>query len=146
MSESHRNNGKETDFQLFMALLDADRFERRFRDGMHRADVSDLMHRMVKERLLKRDGAPLFPKRIAYTVPYALLPDEARLYAEVTSYVRDEFNRAEALQHDRRAGAVGFVLTILQRRLAYSPEAIFQLLRRRRERLAKRLARGEAPG
>lgn len=34
---------------------------------------------------------------------------------------------------------VGFALTILQRRLASSPEAIYQSLRRRRERLEKRL-------
>jgi hypothetical protein len=64
---------------------------------------------------------------------------EARLYKEVTEYVRDEFNRAEALQNDKRAGTVGFALTILQRRLASSPEAIYQSLRRRRERLEKRL-------
>ena len=34
------HNGKEEDFQLFMALLDGDRFEGRFRDGVHQADVS----------------------------------------------------------------------------------------------------------
>ena len=43
------------------------------------------------------------------------------------------------LQNDKRAGTVGFALTILQRRLASSPEAIYQSLRRRRERLEKRL-------
>jgi len=56
-----------------------------------------------------------------------------------TGYLRDEFDRAEALQNDKRAGTVGFALTILQRRLASSPEAIYQSLRRRRERLEKRL-------
>jgi len=133
------HNGKEEDFQLFMALLDGDRFEGRFRDGVHQADVSDLMRRMVKESLLKFDGRPLFPERIAYTVPYKLSEAEARLYREVTDYVREEFNRADALQNDKRAGTVGFALTILQRRLASSPEAIYQSLRRRRERLEKRL-------
>jgi SNF2 family DNA or RNA helicase len=133
------HNGKEEDFQLFMALLDGDRFEGRFRDGVHTADVSDLMRRMVKEKLLKFDGTPLFPERIAYTVPYRLSDDEAALYKAVTEYVREEFNRAEALQNDRRAGTVGFALTILQRRLASSPEAIYQSLRRRRERLESRL-------
>jgi len=83
---------------------------------------------MVKERLLKFDGKPLFPERIAYTVPYKLSDDEAQLYKEVTEYVREEFNRAEALQNDKRAGTVGFALTILQRRLASSPEAIAQSL------------------
>ena len=133
------HNGKEEDFQLFMALLDGDRFEGRFRDGVHAADVSDLMRRMVKEKLLKFDGTPLFPERIAYTVPYKLSQTEAQLYKGVTEYVREEFNRAEALQNDKRAGTVGFALTILQRRLASSPEAIYQSLNRRRERLDKKL-------
>ncbi|MEP6651977.1 MAG: helicase-related protein [Myxococcales bacterium] len=133
------HNGKEEDFQLFMALLDGDRFEGRFRDGVHAADVSDLMRRMVKENLLKFDGTPLFPERIAYTVPYKLSEAEAHLYKAVTDYVREEFNRAEALENDKRAGTVGFALTILQRRLASSPEAIYQSLRRRRERLESRL-------
>ena len=133
------HNGKEPDFQLFMALLDGDRFEGRFRDGAHTVDVSDLMRRMVKEKLLTFDGTPLFPERIAYTVPYELSAAEAGLYKAVTDYVREEFNRAEALQNDRRAGTVGFALTILQRRLASSPEAIYQSLRRRRERLESQL-------
>lgn len=133
------HNGKEADFQLFMALLDGDRFEGRYRDGVHTADVSDLMRRMVKENLRKFDNTPLFPPRIAYTVPYHLsLPEEA-LYRAVTEYVRNEFNRAEALENDKRAGTVGFALTILQRRLASSPEAIYKSLSRRRERLESRL-------
>ncbi len=138
------HNGKEEDFQLFMALLDGDRFEGRFRDGVHVTDVSDLMRRMVKERLLTFDGKPLFPQRIAYTVPYKLSDAEARLYTDVTDYVRQEFNRAEALANAKRAGTVGFALTILQRRLASSPEAIYQSLRRRRERLESRLRELEA--
>jgi SNF2 family DNA or RNA helicase len=133
------HNGKEEDFQLFLALLDGDRFEGRFRDGIHQVDVSDLMRRMVKENLLKFDGTPLFPERVAYTVPYRLSEPETRLYKEVTEYVREEFNRAEALANDKRAGTVGFALTILQRRLASSPEAIYQSLHRRRERLERRL-------
>src|SRR5438876_8155247 len=94
---------------------------------------------MVKLNLLKFDSTQLFPQRIAYTVPYKLSEAEARLYKEVTDYVREEFNRADALQNDKRAGTVGFALTGLQRRLASSPEAIYQSLRRRRERLEKRL-------
>jgi SNF2 family DNA or RNA helicase len=132
------HNGKESDFQLFMALLDGDRFEGRYRDGVHTSDVSDLMRRMVKESLLKFDGTPLFPQRIAYTVPYKLSTAEAALYKAVTDYVREEFNRAEALANDKRAGTVGFALTVLQRRLASSSEAIHQSLRRRRERLESR--------
>jgi hypothetical protein len=43
------------------------------------------------------------------------------------------------LHNDKRAGTVGFALTILQRRLASSPEAIYQSLHRRKERLERRL-------
>ncbi len=133
------HNGKESDFQLFLSLLDGDRFEGGFRDGVHSSDSSDLMRRMVKEQLLKFDGKPLFPQRIAYTVPFKLSESEAVLYAEVTSYVREEFNRADALENGKRSGTVGFALTVLQRRLASSPEAIYQSLKRRRERLESKL-------
>lgn len=132
------HNGKEEDFQLFLALLDGDRFEGKFRDGVHSIDASGLMRRMVKEDLLQFDGRPLFPERRAYTVEYELSDGETDLYQRVTEYVREEFNRAEQLANDGRRGTVGFALTVLQRRLASSPEAIYQSLRRRRERLEKR--------
>ena len=137
------HSGKEADFQLFMALLDGDRFEGRFRDGVHASDSKDMMRRLVKERLLKFDGTPLFPERKAYSVEYELSDLEAKLYAEVTDYVRDEMNRAERLQakgEGRRGAIVGFALTTLQRRLASSPEAIYQSLMRRRKRLENRIA------
>src|SRR5262249_54484744 len=93
------HNGKEADFQLFMALLDGDRFEGKFRDGVHTVEVSDLMRRLIKEQLLKFDGTRLFPERIAYTVNYPLSDAEADLYRRVTDYVREEFNRVEALEN-----------------------------------------------
>jgi SNF2 family DNA or RNA helicase len=133
------HNGKEEDFQLFMALLDPDRFAGKFRDGVHAVDTSDLMRRLLKEKLLKFDGTPLFPERLVETKGYRLSPLEHDLYEAVTTYVRDEFNRADALENAGRKGTVGFALTIVQRRLASSPEAIYQSLRRRRERLEKRL-------
>jgi esterase/lipase superfamily enzyme len=79
------HNGKEEDFQLFMSLLDSDRFYGKFRDGAHKVDVTDLMRRMVKEDLLKFDGTPLFPERRAYTANYKLSDLEAALYAAVTT-------------------------------------------------------------
>jgi superfamily II DNA or RNA helicase len=146
------HSGKQDDFELFMALLDEDRFEGKPRAGVYKADTRDLMRRLVKEELYTFEGKPLFPERHAYTVNYELSPEEQALYEEVTDYVRDEMNRAERFAvevgDDRRRVNVGFALTILQRRLASSPEAIYRTLTRRRERLEKRLA-GEtssAPG
>ena len=133
------HNGKEEDFQLFMSLIDQDRFEGVQRSSQRAVDVSDVMRRLVKEELLKFDGTPLFPERRAYTVNYDLSPLEAQLYTDVTAYVQEEFNRADNLNQDRKT-TVGFALTILQRRLASSPEAIYQSLHRRRERLERRLA------
>ena len=132
------HNGKEEDFHLFMSLIDQDRFEGAARSSAQAIDVSDVMRRLVKEDLLKFDGTPLFPERRAYTVNYDLSPREAKLYHAVTEYVQEEFNRADQLTSDHRS-TVGFALTILQRRLASSPEAIYQSLRRRRERLEHRL-------
>ncbi len=138
------HNGKEKDFQLFMALLDGDRFEGRFRDGVHVADVDDMMRRLTKEELLRFDGRPLFPERRAYTVKYELSPEEAELYSAVTEYVRDEMNRVLrfAETDGRKKNNVGFALQILQRRLASSPAAIYQSLKRRRERLETELGEG----
>lgn len=132
------HNGKDADFALFMSLIDADRFEGVKRDSQQAVDVSDVMRRLVKEELLKFDGKPLFPERIAYTVNYDLSPMEARLYQEVTEYVQDGFNRAERLENERK-NTVGFALTILQRRLASSPAAIYCSLDRRAKRLTQLL-------
>jgi superfamily II DNA or RNA helicase len=132
------HNGKEEDFQLFLSLLDSDRFYGKFRDGVHKVDASDLMRRMVKEELVKFDGTPLFPERRAYTVNYTLSDLEAALYEEVTHYVKTEMGKADEIGGARK-GSVGFALTALQRRLASSPEAIYQSLKRRRERLEARL-------
>jgi SNF2 family DNA or RNA helicase len=132
------HNGKETDFQLFLSLLDADRFYGKFRDGAHLIDTSDVMRRMVKEELLKFDGTPLFPERCAYSASYNLSDLEAALYANVTDYVTNEMNKADNLD-GKRKGTIGFALTILQRRLASSPEAIYKSLKRRRGRLEQRI-------
>ncbi len=128
------HSGKEEDFQLFLTLLDRDRFEGRRRTAV---DTSDVMRRMVKEDLLTFEGRRLFPKRIAETVPYELTASENALYVQVTDYVRDGMNRADRVGGKRR-NTVGFALTVLQRRLASSPEAIYASLVRRSKRLQRK--------
>ena len=131
------HNGKEEDFQLFMGLLDRDRFEGKFRNGVHYADTSDMMRRMLKEDLVDWEGKPLLPERLSYSLAYHLSYLEELLYKQVTEYVEKEFNRADKLEKGRKT-SIGFALTILQRRLASSPEAIYQSLQGRRERLEKK--------
>ncbi|MCG8556385.1 MAG: DEAD/DEAH box helicase, partial [Proteobacteria bacterium] len=132
------HNGKEEDFRLFMSLLDSERFLGRVKNTDEKVDATDLMRRMIKEDLLKFDGKKLFPERRAETIPYELSTQEQALYDEVTAYVRTEMGRADALDN-RRRGTVGFALTILQRRLASSPLAIYKSLQRRRTRLEEEL-------
>lgn len=128
--------GSEDNFQAFLSLLDPDRFEGQPRGGA--TDASGLMRRMVKEDLLTFDGRPLFPERIAETVPYRLSDDERDLYDAVTHYVREEMNRAEQHSDSPQRRTVGFALTVLQRRLASSTHAILRSLERRRDRLASK--------
>ena len=133
--------GREEDFQLFLALLDTDRFEGRYRDAVHTVNTDGLMRRMVKEDLKTFDGRPLFPERRAYTVAYELSDAEQELYEAVTQYVREEMTNADKLKEAgdfKRGATVGFALTVLQRRLASSPEAILKSLERRHKRLEKR--------
>lgn len=132
------HNGKEDDFQLFLALLDKDRFEGRFRDEEHARDYQGMFRRQIKEDLLTFEGKKLFPERRATTLNYQLSTLESQLYEEVTRYVKDQFNAADRLTGNRKV-TVGFALTSLQRRLASSPEAIFKSLTRRREKLQNRL-------
>ena len=135
------HSGSEENYQAFLALLDPDRFEGQYREGVHSVDTTGLMRRMVKEELLTFEGKPLFPERIAETVPYELSEGERELYEAVTHYVRTEMNRADALSDSPRKRTVGFALTVLQRRLASSTHAIVRSLERRRDRLQTK--RGE---
>ena len=147
------HNGKPDDFQLFMGLLDPDRFEGHRRRGRpattHQPkapDPSDLMRRMIKEDLVRFDGTPLFPERRPYVVAYDLSPAEAALYEQVTEYVRNEMDRAKRLEQEgekKKGLVVGFALTVLQRRLASSPAAIHESLKRRRDRLRSKLTEAE---
>jgi superfamily II DNA or RNA helicase len=141
------HNGKDDDFRLFLKLLDADRFigKNRGKDKIP-LDTSDIMRRLVKEKLLTFEGKKLFPERWAYTLSYALSPLEQELYERVTAYVRQGWDAAVKLVKKNKINAVGFALTILQRRLSSSPEAIYQSLRRRRERLEKKLEEIEKYG
>ena len=137
------HNGKEEDFQLFMALLDEDRFAGHQRDAVHRSDPTDLMRRLVKEDLYTFAGTKLFPERKSYTAEYELSDAEKVLYERVTEYVREEMNRADR-NANQQGGAkkrvnVGFALMTLQRRLASSPFSIHRSLERRRGRLESRL-------
>jgi superfamily II DNA or RNA helicase len=126
--------GKPEDYQLFLTLLDRDRFEGK---STKNPDTSGIMRHLIKEDLLTFDGKRLFPERKAETVPYELSELEYALYEQVTDYVRDGMDRADRVG-GKRKNTVGFALTVLQRRLASSPEAIYKSLVRRSQRLERK--------
>ncbi len=139
------HNGKEEDFQLFLALLDPDRFEGRFREGVHQVDISDMMRRMVKEDLRPLRRPPALPRAPGlHRQLSALARREGSSTTRSPTTCATSSTGPTSSSTTSGEGTVGFALTILQRRLASSPEAIYQSLRRRRERLEKRLAEVKA--
>jgi len=137
------HNGKDEEFQQWLRLLDSDRFEKaagggKKRKKQSRPEISDIMRRKVKEKLYKFDGKPLFPPREAHTLSFTLSPAERDLYDSVTDYVSTQFNKAAQLTGQKKA-IVGFVLTLLQRRLTSSPLAILSSLINRKKKLSNTL-------
>ncbi|MCY3797286.1 MAG: DUF3883 domain-containing protein [Chloroflexi bacterium] len=132
------HNGKEPEFQMFLQLLDPDRFGGMTYDSRHRINAADVMLRRVKEELKDIDGNSLFTDRNAETIEYELSHKADCLYRELTKYIINEFNRAESLGTQKK-NRVGFALQILQRRFASSPKAIYESLKSRRTRLTSKL-------
>jgi len=87
---------------------------------------------LVRNRKAEVGG---FTSREANTVPVTLEPDELELYEDVTTYIRDGYNRARA---DKNT-ALGFVMVIYQKMLASSSHAIRQSFRRRIQKLRAQL-------
>jgi len=114
------HSGKPEDFDLFMALLDYDRFAGKVRGkkGQSKeAGARDMMRRLSKEQLRHMDGRPLFPERRAYAVKYALSKDEAylcngdgvpgpSLLSSTTNAVREEPRRRHGFDGDGIACAI----------------------------------------
>jgi hypothetical protein len=133
------HNGKEEDFQLFMACSTATA-SRAARATVPTRRTCRISCAGWSRKACSSSTPPRSsPSASPTPCPTSSPTPRPALYKAVTEYVREEFNRAEKLQNDKRAGTVGFALTILQRRLASSPEAIGESLRRRRERLESRL-------
>jgi hypothetical protein len=137
------HNGNEEEFQILLSLLDSERFEGPYREGIHATGAADLGRRIGKEHLLGADGSPLFGGRELHTCSYSLSEPEANLRSEVVNYALDQLGRADRLDSDRRR-ALWLSLSILLRRLSSSPEAVFQALYHRRRRLEALLAEAEA--
>jgi SNF2 family DNA or RNA helicase len=147
------HRGDPLNFTLFLRLLDEDAFAdvRSIREAMDRRRAPFYLRRL-KEAMVyfpERQGdgswvaAKIFTKRIPHTVSFQIDGAEFDLYREVTRFVKFQSARAAAREDDPRARAVGFLMTLYQRRLASSTFAVRRSLEKRARRLESVLERGQ---
>jgi superfamily II DNA or RNA helicase len=155
------HKGDPLNFSLFLQLLDADVYAdvKSIRQAMERRRAPFYLRR-TKEAMVyfperRADGTwvaqSIFTKRIPRTVDFQIDGPEFELYRDVTRFVKRESARAAAVDDDPRARAVGFLMSLYQRRLASSTYAMRRSLENRARRLedglkhAQELARQAPP-
>ena len=142
------HKGDPHNFTLFLQLLDQDAYAdvKSIREAMERRRAPFYLRR-TKEAMVyfperQEDGTwgakPVFTKRITNTAGFSMEGAEFDLYRAVTRFVKRQSARAAAQGDDPRARAVGFLMSLYQRRLASSAHA----MRRSVENRAKRLEEG----
>ena len=141
------HKGDPHNFTLFLQLLDQDTY----------ADVKSIREAIERRRApfylrpapdqgshgllpgTAPDGTwaakPVFTKRTIHTADFLLDGDEFDLYQNVTRFVKRQSTRAAAQGDDRRARAVGFLMSMYQLRLASSTHAMRRSLENRASRL-----------
>lgn len=147
------HKGDPANFSLFLQLLDADAYAdvKSIREAMERRRAPFYLRR-TKEAMVhfperRADGswaaAPIFTKRIPHTVDFQIDGAEFDLYRDVTRFVKRESARAAAEGEDPRARAIGFLMSLYQRRLASSTYAMRRSLDNRARRLEEGLKRAQ---
>jgi superfamily II DNA or RNA helicase len=147
------HKGDPQNFTLFLQLLDRDAYAdvKSIREAMNRQRAPFYLRR-TKEAMVyfperQTDGTwaaqPVFTKRIPRTANFAIDGPEFELYQEVTRFVKRQSARAAAQGDDPRARAVGFLMSLYQRRLASSTHAMRRSLENRAKRLDDGLQRAQ---
>jgi len=147
------HKGDPENFSLFLQLLDADAYAdvKSIRQAMDRRRAPFYLRRtkdaMVYFPERRPDGAwvaeKIFTKRIPHTVDFQMDGPEFKLYKEVTRFVKQQSAKAAAQGDDPRARAVGFLMSLYQRRLASSAYAMRHSLEKRARRLEEGLKRAQ---
>ncbi|MHB1012004.1 MAG: helicase-related protein [Desulfobacteria bacterium] len=147
------HKGDPENFSLFLQLLDADCYAdvKSIREAMDRRRAPFYLRR-TKEAMVyfperRPDGTwgaeQIFTKRIPHTVDFQIDDAEFELYRDVTRFVKRESARAAAEGEDPRARAIGFLMSLYQRRLASSTYAMRRSLENRARRLEEGLKRAQ---
>lgn len=147
------HKGDPLNFSLFLQLLDSDAYAdvKSIREAMDRRRAPFYLRR-TKEAMVyfperRADGSwaaePIFTRRIPHTVDFQIDGAEFDLYRDVTRFVKRESARAAAAGEDPRARAIGFLMSLYQRRLASSTFAMRRSLENRAHRLEDGLKRAQ---
>ncbi len=147
------HKGDPENFSLFLQLLDPDAYAdvRSIREAMDRRRAPFYLRR-TKEAMVyfperRPDGSwaaeKIFTRRIPRTVDFQIDGAEFDLYREITRFVKCQSAKAAAEGDDPRARAVGFLMSLYQRRLASSTYAMRHSLENRARRLEEGLERAQ---
>jgi superfamily II DNA or RNA helicase len=147
------HKGDPANFSLFLQLLDEDAYAdvRSIKEAMERRHAPFYLRR-TKEAMVyfperQPDGAwvakKIFTRRIPRSVDFQIDGPEYDLYCEVTRFVKRQSAKAAAQDDNPRARAVGFLMSLYQRRLASSTFAVRRSLEKRAKRLADALSRAQ---
>jgi len=119
------HNGKEESLKSLTNYIDP--FLVAPDENLSKDVVDDVMIRRGKDTVYDEDGKRVFPEREVKTVPVNMSSAEKEFYEQVTSYVKEVYNRSEKLNEP----AVGFAMALMQKRLVSSIGAIRETLKRR---------------
>ena len=147
------HKGDPQNFTLFLQLLDRDAYAdvRSIREAIERRRAPFYLRR-TKEAMVyfperESDGTwfakPVFTKRIPRTANFTIDGPEFELYQKITRFVKRQSARAAAESDNPRARAVGFLMSLYQRRLASSTYAMRRSLENRVRRLEEGLKRAQ---
>src|SRR6266550_2972408 len=147
------HKGDPENFSLFLQLLDADAYAdvRSIREAMNRRRAPFYLRRTKEAMVYFPERLPdgtwaaqkIFTKRIPHTVDFTIDGAEFDLYRDVTRFVKRESARAAAEGEDPRARAIGFLMSLYQRRLASSTFAMRRSLENRARRLEDGVKRAQ---
>lgn len=131
------HKGDPENFRLFLDLLNPGFFKNaKMIVESLKSNDNPLFLRVIKEDMKDFEGNPLFVPREVKTPSVELSDPEKMLYNDVSTYVREEFDKATKADKQRH---IGFALVILQRRMASSTHALFESLKRRKDKLENML-------
>jgi len=145
------HRGDPDNFTLFLQLLDRDVYAdvKSIRSAMERRAAPFYLRR-TKEAMVhfperQPDGTwvarKIFTLRIPKTVDFHIDGAEDDLYRAVTAFVKRQSTRAALEGEERLARAVGFLMSLYQRRLCSSAHAVRHSMENRARRLDEGLKR-----